>query len=103
MERICSCWSAGKTSMIRSTVFGAEFVWSVPKTRCPVSAAVIPSSMVSRSRISPTRITSGSSRRAARRAAAKLFVFVPISRWFTRHFLFGWVNSMGSSMVRMWS
>jgi len=42
----------------RSTAF-ASFVWSVEKTRCPVSAACIASSMVGRSRISPARITSG--------------------------------------------
>lgn len=89
--------------MMRSTVFGAEFVCSVPKTRCPVSAAVIPSPIVSLSRISPTRITSGSSRSAARSAAENDFVCVKISRWFTRHILFGYVNSIGSPIVRMWS
>ena len=47
MARICSCWSAGKALMMRSTVLAAELVWSVPKTRCPVSAAVSPNSNVS--------------------------------------------------------
>jgi glycosyltransferase involved in cell wall biosynthesis len=47
---------AGKTSIIRSMVLGAELVCSVPNTRWPVSAAVSASRMVSRSRISPTRI-----------------------------------------------
>ena len=51
--------------MILSTVFVALLVCSVASTRCPVSAAVSANEMVSRSRISPTRITSGSSRRAA--------------------------------------
>ena len=43
-------------------------VCSVPKTRWPVSAAVSAIAIVSRSRISPTRITSGSWRSAARSA-----------------------------------
>ena len=41
---------------------------SVPNTRWPVSAAVSARLMVSRSRSSPTRITSGSSRSALRSA-----------------------------------
>ena len=45
-------------------------VYRTDKTRCPVSAAVIATLMVSKSRISPTRITSGSSRSAARSAFA---------------------------------
>ena len=61
-NRICSCWPGGKTSTMRSTVCAALFVCRVAKTRWPVSAAVTASAIVSRSRISPTRITSGSSR-----------------------------------------
>ena len=57
--------------MMRSTVLAALSVCKVPKTRWPVLAAVMASSIVSRSRISPTRMMSGSSRRAPRRAAAK--------------------------------
>ena len=72
LMRICSCCSAGKTSMMRSIVVGALCVCSVPKTRWPVSAAVSAVEIVSRSRISPTRITSGSWRSAARSASAKL-------------------------------
>ena len=45
-------------------------VCRVDRTRCPVSAAVIASEIVSKSRISPTMITSGSSRSAARSAVA---------------------------------
>jgi hypothetical protein len=37
--------------------------------------------MVSMSRISPTRMTSGSWRSAERRAAVNDFVFWPTSRW----------------------
>ena len=79
--RIWVCWPAGKTSTIRSTVWPAELVCRVPKTRWPVSAAVIASWIVSRSRSSPTRITSGSSRRAARRAFEKLRVSSFSSLW----------------------
>ena len=57
--------------------------------------------MVSRSRISPTRMTSGSSRSAERSASAKPCVCRWISRWLTRQFLLWWTNSIGSSMVRM--
>src|SRR5438445_141523 len=53
--------------MMRSTVEAAVVVWSVPNTRCPVSAVSIAIAMVSRSRISPTNTMSGSSRSAARR------------------------------------
>ena len=75
----------------------------VPKTRCPVSAAETASEIVSKSRISPTKMTSGSSRKAARRADANDSVCTFTSRWLTRHFLCGWTNSMGSSTVRMWA
>ena len=51
--------------MMRLTVPWAPVVCSVAKTTWPVSAAVIAASIVSRSRISPTRITSGSCRKAA--------------------------------------
>ena len=78
--RICRCRASGKTSTRRSTESAADCVWSVPKTRWPVSAAVSAVSMVSRSRISPTRMMSGSSRRMARRPSAKLTVSRPISR-----------------------
>src|SRR3982751_5793854 len=49
--------------MMRSIVCGASCVCSVAKTRCPVSAAVIAVPIVSRSRISPTRMTSGAWRK----------------------------------------
>jgi len=70
---------------MRSTVDGASWVCSVAKVRWPVSAAVMVSWMVSRSRISPTRITLGSWRSAPRRALLKLRVCWPISRWRTTH------------------
>ena len=69
MMRICDCRSAGNWSMMRSTVDAAVVVWSVPNTRCPVSAVSIAMATVSRSRSSPTSRMSGSSRSAARSAA----------------------------------
>ena len=101
--RICPCSSCGNTSMIRSTVLAALVVCNVAKTKCPVSAASIASRIVSRSRISPTRMMSGSSRRAPLKAAEKDRVCVPTSRWFTRQPWLWCTNSIGSSMVMMWS
>src|SRR5260370_693256 len=61
MARTISFSAAGNTSTIRSMVFAAELVCKVPNTKWPVSAAVSARRMVSRSRISPTSTTSGSS------------------------------------------
>ena len=72
--------------MILPIDFAAPLVWSVAKTRWPVSAAVKASEMVSRSRISPTRITSGLSRRADLSADLKSGVWAPTSRWSTIDF-----------------
>ena len=71
MVRTWSCSSGGKAPMRRLMVRMALPVCRVASTRCPVSAAVSASEMVSWSRSSPSAITSGSSRRAARRARAK--------------------------------
>ena len=88
--RIWPCWSVGKAPTMRSTVEAEPVVWRVPKTRCPVSAAVIAAPIVSRSRISPTRMTSGSWRSARRMASAKLGTSAPISRCVTTDFLWLW-------------
>ena len=88
--RICSCWLVGNTSMIRSTVPWAPVVCSVPNTTWPVSAAVMAELMVSRSRISPTRMMSGSCRNARRRASGKSGTSTPISRWLTVDCLCSW-------------
>ena len=56
IARTMSFSAAGNTSMIRSIVLAAELVCSVPNTRWPVSAAVSARRIVSRSRISPTRM-----------------------------------------------
>ena len=88
--------------MMRSQVLAALLVCSVAKTIVPFSAAESASWIVSRSRISPTRIRSGSSRPAALSASAKLVAWLPISRWWIRQRLFGCTNSIGSSIVMMW-
>ena len=87
--------------MMRLIVSVASRVCSVLITRWPVSAAVSAVSIVSKSRISPTRITSGSWRSAARRAFEKLCVSTPISRWFTIERRSRIRNSIGSSIVMM--
>ena len=99
VDRIWACSLAGKTSITRSTVFGALVVCRVAKTRCPVALASTASDMVSRSLISPTRIISGSSRSAPFKAALNVLVWIPTSRWFTIQPLLSWTNSMGSSIV----
>ncbi len=58
--------------------------------------------MVSVSRISPTSMTSGSSRNAARRPRSKLSVSIPTSRWLTADRLLRCTYSIGSSIVTMW-
>ena len=87
--------------MMRSTVDAAVVVCSVPNTRWPVSAVSIAIATVSRSRISPTRMMSGSSRSAARSASLNESVCVCTSRWLIRHCLFSCTNSIGSSIVMM--
>ena len=69
-RRTCFCWCGGYTAMMRLIVSVASSVWSVENTRWPVSAASSAVSIVSKSRISPTRMTSGSWRSALRSACA---------------------------------
>ena len=102
IARTISFSAAGNTSMMRSMVLAALEVCSVPNTRWPVSAAVSARRIVSRSRISPTRMQSGSSRSAERSALANDSVCGPTSRWLIRHFFGSCTNSIGSSTVRMW-
>ncbi len=99
--RICLCCSTGNASMIRSIVCAALFVWSVERTRWPVSAAVITVAIVSMSRISPTMITSGSCRIEFLSASRKLGVSVPTSRCETTAVWSAKRNSIGSSTVTM--
>src|SRR4029450_13671934 len=92
----------GKTPTMRSMVLLASIVCSVESTRWPVSDASSAIEIVSTSRISPTRITLGAWRRAARRARAKVWVSAPTSRWLIVDFTCGWRYSIGSSIVMMW-
>ncbi len=101
--RIWFCWLAGNTSMMRLIVSTVEEVCRVAKVRWPVSARVRPASTVSRSRISPISTTSGSWRSTRLSDWWKPSVSVPTSRWLTRHILLRCTNSIGSSMVMMWS
>ena len=101
IRRTSLCSSAGNTCTMRPTASRARPLWSVPKTRCPVSAAVSAAAMVSLSRISPTAMTSGSSRRDSRTPSAKLTASRPISRWRTRDFPAERTYSTGSSKVTM--
>ena len=64
----------------------ASCVCRVAKTRWPVSAAVSATEIVSRSRSSPMRMTSGSWRSTCLSAFAKLCVSWPTSRWLTSDF-----------------
>ena len=102
-ERTCACCSCGQESMMRSIDWAALLVWSVEKTRWPVSAAVIAVCIVFQSRISPTMITSGSCRNMFFRASLKLGESVETSRWETAAFPSAKRNSIGSSIVTMWT
>ena len=87
--------------MMRLIESVALIVCSVENTRWPVSAAASAVRTVSESRISPTRMTSGSWRRTRFIAAWKSAVSVPTSRWFTIDDLSACSTSIGSSIVTM--
>ena len=76
-------------------------VCTLLSTRCPVSAADSATFMVSASRISPIRMTSGLSRTTWRSAWLKSRVSLPTSRWVTMAARSSCTNSMGSSRVTM--
>ena len=101
MPRACWCWWGGKKSSRRLIDSVASTVWIVESTRWPVSAADRAVWTVSSSRISPTRITSGSWRSTLRRARLKEAVSIPTSRWLMAERLSAWTNSIGSSIVTM--
>ena len=73
----CSRRSSGKKLMMRSSAWLELLACSVASTRWPVSANWMPYSMVSRSRISPIRITSGAWRRVFLSAACQESVSTP--------------------------
>ena len=77
---------------------GALLVCSVANTRWPVSEASMPVETVSLSRISPTMITSGSARRKAFMAMAKVSPALGFICTWRRPFC---VISTGSSAVQI--
>src|SRR5882724_4112984 len=99
--RTASCSYGGKNEITRLIVCVASVVWSVEKTRCPVSAAFSAVSSVSMSRISPIRITSGACRSTWRNAALNDSVSFPTSRCEMLARLSRCKNSIGSSIVMM--
>ena len=74
----------------------ASFVCSVENTRWPVSAAWTAFSAVSRSRISPTMMMSGSWRRIVRSVLAEGDADLRLHATWLK---LSWTISMGSSMV----
>ena len=93
--------ASGKTTFSkRLMVDGASLVCSVESTICPVKAALTAISAVSKSRISPIMIISGSWRRNERSAAAKLR---PISSCICTWLMPAKLNSTGSSAVEIFS
>ena len=88
--------------MMRSTVPAAPVVCSVENSSCAISAAVTAVPMVSWSRISPSRMTSGLSRMAERRASLYVATSVGTSRCVTMQVPCLCTYSMGSSIVMMW-
>ncbi len=87
-------------SRSRVTADGASFVCRVVKTMCPVNDAWIEISAVSRSRVSPTNILSGSCLRIARRQEAKV---TPISALIGTWIRPSMSYSTGSSVVMILS
>ena len=90
----------GATPMLASrvSVDGASLVWSVDRSRWPVCAAFTEISAVSRSRISPTMMMSGSCRRNARSAVANVSpAFSLMLTWLMPG---TWISA-GSSAVEM--
>ena len=85
-------------SSSRVTVSTALLVCSVLITRWPVSEASTAIFAVSPSRISPTMITSGSARRKARSALAKVQSIFGLTCTWRRP---AWVISTGSSAVQI--
>ena len=92
----------GATPMLssRTSVDGASFVCSVDRTMWPVCAALIAMSAVSRSRISPTMMMSGSWRRKARSELAKVSPAFSLTLTWLMPAI--WISA-GSSAVEMFT
>gem|GEM_PF-3321075 len=98
-ERTLSPCPAGNESRIRLIDWTTSPVCRVESTRWPVSAAVIAMEIDSVSRISPTRIRSGSCLKASRRARGKETASRPTSTCSTSEVSEKCSYSTGSSMV----
>src|SRR5690606_4010631 len=103
-RRLASCsWvPASKKLSIRSRDDTALLAWMVDRHRWPVLAKRMAYSMVTKSRISPMRMTLGASRMAARMPLSMLWVSVPISRLVTRVVLGVLGLSRESAWVLWW-
>ncbi len=84
-------------------VWPALIVCSVLNTRCPVSEAERAISIVSRSRISPNRITFGAWRKAARKPVGKVRKILPHFPLAEGRLGGRCTNSIGSSSVTTWT
>lgn len=101
---ISNCWrfSSGKKLMMRSMAWFELLACSVARHRWPVSAYWMAYSIVSRSRISPIRITSGAWRSVFFSATCHDSVSTPTSRCVTTQFWCACTYSTGSSIVMIW-
>ncbi len=99
--RTSRCCCGGNRSRMRLIVSMQSIVCRVEITRWPVSAAWIADIAESPSRISPTKITSGSWRITCRSAFAYESVSMPISRCCTIESTSSCITSIGSSIVTM--
>ena len=96
---ICRCALPSNTPTIRSSACDTFGECIVASTRWPVSAAVSAVEIASKSRISPTTITSGSCRNTWISARLNERTSLSTSCCTTMARLFSCTNSMGSSMV----
>ena len=101
--RICDCWCAGKTSMMRLMVWAAEFVCSVAKVRWPgLGDAQRRLDRLEVAHLADEHDVGVLAQRGAS-ALAKQCVSACTSRWLTRQLLCWCRYSIGSSIVMMCS
>ena len=98
-----SCIFAGKNERNLVKVSPAELVCKVLKTKCQLSATLSTVSAVSVSRISQTNTISGSCLMSPLRAFLKDRLSCPISLWEMMHLFCLNTNSIGSSIVIIFS
>jgi hypothetical protein len=85
----------------RVAVEGASLVWIVERTKWPVRAACTTISAVSKSRVSPTMMTSGSWRKKARRAVAKVMPALRLTWTWARPG--SWYSTGSSTVMKFFS